>query len=188
MATASVPSNCPAPISDATQPNMKTYTAAPVITIDPSKTYTATVKTVRGDITIKLRPDLALYAVNSFVFLANEGYFNGVTFYGVIPGVVAQTGDPTGKGTGGPGYTLPDEYTTSVPFARGVVGMASKSAPNSAGSQWFIASGPLPNLTGLKTVFGVVTDGMTVVGCLTPRSNSTDPPGDKIISVTINEQ
>jgi peptidylprolyl isomerase len=189
-ATAPAPATCPAPISDPTQPNLKTYAAAPAITIDPSKTYTATVKTVRGDITIKLRPDLAPNAVNSFVFLANEGYFNGVTFHGVVPGVVAQTGDPTGKGTGGPGYSLPDEYTTSVPFTRGVVGMASKTAPNSAGSQWFIATGPVPSLDGKKTVFGQVTDGMAVVDCLTPRSTkiSNAPPGDKIVSITINEQ
>ena len=189
-ATATVPANCPAPISDPTQPNLKTYAAAPAMTIDPSKAYTAIVKTVRGDITIKLRPDLAPRAVNSFVFLANEGYFNGVTFHGVVPGVVAQTGDPTGKGTGGPGYSLPDEYTTSVPFTRGVVGMASKTTPNSAGSQWFIATGPVPSLDGKKTVFGQVTDGMTVVDCLTPRSttNPNAPPGDKIVSVTINEQ
>jgi peptidylprolyl isomerase len=169
---------------------MKTYAAAPAMTIDTSKTYIATVKTVRGDFTIKLRPDLAPQHVNSFVFLAKDGYFDHVTFHRVIPGFVAQAGDPTGTGSGGPGYTIPAEFTTSVPYARGVVGMARTTDPNSAGSQWFIAYAPASNLDGAYTVFGEVTDGMDVVECLTPRdpTKANQPAeGDKIISITIAE-
>ena len=169
---------------------MKTYTAAPAMTIDPSKTYTATVKTVRGDFTIKLRPDLAPKHVNSFVFLAKDGYFDNVTFHRVIPGFVAQAGDQTGTGSGTPGYTIPLEATTSLPYAAGVVGMARTTDPNSAGSQWFIAYAPAPSLDGQYTVFGQVTSGMNVVDCLTPRDPSQNPnaaPGDKIVTITIAE-
>ena len=95
-ATVAPTSNCPAPITDTGVPSMKTYAAAPANTIDASKTYIATVKTVRGDFTIKLRPDLAPKHVNSFVFLARDGYFDHVTFHRVIPGFVAQAGRPDG--------------------------------------------------------------------------------------------
>jgi peptidylprolyl isomerase len=169
---------------------MKTYAAAPAMMIDASKTYTATVKTVRGDFTIKLRPDLAPKHVNSFVFLARDGYFDHVTFHRVIPGFVAQAGDPKGTGSGGPGYTVPAEFTTSVPYTRGVVGMARTSDPNSAGSQWFVTYADASSLNGQYTVFGQVTSGMDVVDCLTPRDASQSPnapPGDKIITITIAE-
>jgi peptidylprolyl isomerase len=188
--TVAATANCPAPAVDTGVPSMKTYTAAPAMTIDPSKTYTATVKTVRGDFTITLRPDLAPKHVNSFVFLAKDGYFDHVTFHRVIPGFVAQAGDPTGTGSGGPGYTIPLEATTSLPYAPGVVGMARTTDPNSAGSQWFVAYAPAPSLDGQYTVFGQVTSGMDVVDCLTPRdpTKANQPAeGDKIISITIAE-
>ncbi len=184
-------STCADPITDDGEPSMKTYDAAPPMTIDPAKTYIATVKTVRGDFQITLRPDLAPQHVNSFVFLANDGYFDHVTFHRVIPGFVAQAGDPTGTGSGGPGYTIPAEFTTSVPYARGVVGMARTTDPNSAGSQWFVAYAAASNLDGAYTVFGQVTEGMDVVECLTPRDTSKNPnapPGDKIISIRVEEQ
>jgi cyclophilin family peptidyl-prolyl cis-trans isomerase len=184
--------NCPAPSGDAPEPSMKTYPAAPSEdTIDASKTYFATVKTVRGDIKIKLRPDLAPKTVASFVFLANDHYFDGVTFHRVVPGFMAQTGDPTGTGSGGPGYTLPAEFTNDVKFTRGIVGMARLGTDvNSAGSQWFIMFGDAQTLDGHYTIFGEVTEGMDVVDCLTPRDPAglNPPPGDKIISVTIEEQ
>lgn len=184
--------NCPAPSGDAPEPNMKTFTAAPSEdTIDVSKTYIATVETVRGAFKIKLRPDLAPKHVASFIFLANEQYFDGVTFHRVLPGFVAQAGDPTGSGSGGPGYTIPAEFTTAVKYTRGTVGMARTSDPNSAGSQWFITYGDTPNLDGSYTIFGEVIEGMDVVDCITPRDpsrNPSAPPGDKIISITIEEQ
>lgn len=184
-------SNCPPPIAEAPEPDVtKQYDAKPDMTIDPSKAYTAVIKTERGDITVNLRPDLAPEHVNSFVFLANEGYYDGVTFHRVLPGFVAQAGDPTGTGSGGPGYTLPAEFTTEVNFQRGTLGMARTNDPNSAGSQWFINYAPTPNLDGQYTIFGEVTDGMDVVDCLTPRDPSTNPgapPGDAIVTIEITE-
>jgi peptidylprolyl isomerase len=113
-----------------------------------------------------------------------------VTFHRVIPGFVAQAGDPKGTGSGGPGYTVPAEFTTSVPYTRGVVGMARTTAPDSAGSQWFVTYADASSLNGQYTVFGQVTSGMEVVDCLTPRDTSRSPnaaPGDKIITITIAE-
>jgi cyclophilin family peptidyl-prolyl cis-trans isomerase len=169
---------------------VKSYPAEPSMTIDASKTYIATVKTERGDFKIKLRPDLAPHHVNSFVFLAKDGYFDHVTFHRVIPGFVAQTGDPTGTGGGGPGYTIPLEVANTIPYARGVVGMARASDPNSAGSQWFVTYGGASSLNGQYTTFGEVTEGMEVVDCITSRDPSRNPnaaPGDKIVSITIDE-
>lgn len=159
------------------------------MTIDPTKTYTAVLKTAKGDITIRLRPDLAPKHVNSFVDLARKGFYNGVTFHRVIPGFVAQTGDPTGTGSGGPGYTVDAEFT-STPFEAGTVGMARASDPNSAGSQFFITYERTPSLDGQYTVFGQVTDGMDVARNVTPRDPSRTPnapPGDKLLSVEISE-
>jgi cyclophilin family peptidyl-prolyl cis-trans isomerase len=197
--TATANTNCPEPSGDTPEPNMKTFSAAPSEdTIDPSKTYIATVNTVRGEFKIKLRPDLAPKHVASFVFLANEQYFDGVTFHRVLPGFMAQAGDPTGTGSGGPGYYVPGEFTNDVKYARGTVGMARLGvdsggikAEDSAGSQWFVTYGATPNLDGLYTIFGEVTDGMEVVDCITPRDpnkNPNAPPGDKIISMTIEVQ
>lgn len=168
----------------------KQYTKAPDMTVDAAKEYTATVKTVRGDFTMRMRPDLAPQHVNSFVFLAREGYFDGVTFHRVLPGFVAQTGDPTGSGSGGPGYTVPGEFTTEVKFQRASVGMARTSDPNSAGSQWFINYAATPSLDGQYTIFAEVTAGMEVVDCITPRDPSTSaslPAGDQIVSIEITE-
>ena len=168
----------------------KKYNAPPPMTIDPAKTYTATLNTDKGDIVIRLRPDLAPDHVNSFVFLAREGYFDGVTFHRVIPGFVAQGGDPAGSGSGGPGYTLPAEFS-NVPYDRGTVGAARTSDPNSAGSQFYITYGRTPNLDNQYTVFGEVTHGMDVADKLTPRDpsrNPNAPAGDKIIGVEIKEE
>lgn len=175
---------------DNEEATVKKYDAEPAMTIDAAKTYIATVKTERGDFKIKLRPDLAPHHVNSFVFLARDGYFDHVTFHRVLPGFVAQTGDPTGTGGGGPGYLLNDEFTTAVQYTRGIVGMARTSANNSAGSQWFVTYARASNLDGAYTIFGEVTEGMDVVDCITPRDPNQNPnaaPGDKIISITIDE-
>lgn len=169
---------------------VKTYDAAPAMTIDASKTYIATVKTERGDFKIKLRPDLAPQHVNSFVFLAKDGYFDHVTFHRVLPGFVAQAGDPMGTGAGGPGYTLPAEFTQSIRYARGTLGMARQGGDvNSGGSQWFISYAPSSSLDGKYTIFGEVIEGMEVVDCITPRDPSQAPTflGDKIISIEIDE-
>lgn len=183
---------CNALSGDAPEVQMKQYDAAPAMSIDPAKTYVATVKTERGDFKINLRPDLAPQHVNSFVFLARDGYFDGVSFHRVLPGFVAQTGDPTGTGSGGPGYTIPGEFSdpATAKFERGSVGMARTNAPDSAGSQWFVNYVATPSLDGAYTIFGEVTEGMEVVDCITPRDPSSGgnlPPGDKIIAIEIAE-
>lgn len=184
-------SNCPPPSGTAPEVTVKKYDQRPAMAIDPAKKYTATVKTVRGDFTIEFRPDLAPEHVNSFVFLARDHYYDGVTFHRVLPGFVAQTGDPTGTGSGGPGYTVPAEFTTTVKFERGSVGMARTNDFNSAGSQFFINYAATPSLDGQYTIFGQVTQGMDVVDCITPRDpsrNANAPAGDAIISIDIAEQ
>ena len=124
--------------SPALAPTPNTYSERPEVTISADKKYSAVVETTKGKFTIELRPDIALETVNSFIFLAREGYYNGVTFHRVLPGFVAQGGDPTGTGSGSPGYTLPAEFS-DVPFERGTVGLARANDPSSGGSQFFIA-------------------------------------------------
>ena len=141
---------------------MKSYPQRPALTIDASRRYTAQVHTTRGDFTFDLLHDLAPEHVNSFVFLARDEFYHGTVFHRIVPGFVAQGGDPTGTGTGGPGYTVPLEASKES-FARGVVGMARSQDPNSAGSQWFVTLDDAPHLNGQYTVFGRVTEGMDVV-------------------------
>jgi peptidylprolyl isomerase len=140
---------------------------------------------------IELYPKSAPQTVNSFIFLAEEGWFDGVTFHRVLPGFVAQTGDPTGTGVGGPGYTLPLEIDPALSHAEaGMVAMARSSDPNSAGSQWYITLGDASMLDGQYTIFGKVVEGMDVVQAITPRDPSVDPtvpPGDKIVTITIEK-
>ena len=168
-----------------------TWSQAPAMTIDVKKSYTATITTAKGDIVIQLLPQYAPVTVNSFVFLARQGYFNGVTFHRVIPGFVAQGGDPTGTGTGGPGYQLDNEVTATLKFdGPGLVAMAN-SGPNTNGSQFFITYAATPHLDGQYTIFGKVVKGMDVATALTPRDpsmNPNAPPGDVMISVTIEEK
>jgi cyclophilin family peptidyl-prolyl cis-trans isomerase len=166
------------------------FTYCPPMVIDPKKSYTATLKTDKGDIVIDLYADKAPLAVNSFVFLAQQKWFNGVTFHRVIPDFVAQAGDPSGSGMGGPGYSFADEITDLKFDKAGVVGMAN-SGPGSNGSQFFITFKEAPNLDGKYTVFGQVTQGLDVLKQLTPRDPSQElglPPGDKILDVTITEK
>ena len=169
----------------------------PALTIDSAKKYFATISTTKGDIRIELNAALAPQTVNSFVSLARQGYFNGTTFHRVIPGFVAQGGDPTGTGTGGPGYTIPDE-PNDLRHEAGVIAMAKEfdpqrqaPIPNSAGSQFYITLSPQPQLDGQYTVFGRVVSGLEVAASLTSRNPAEGenlPPGDTIISVTIEEQ
>ena len=175
---------------------IKQYTAPPPLTIDPNKTYTATFKTEKGDVTVKLNAKDAPETVNNFVFLANQHFYDGVTFFRVIADkdgslAFAQAGDPTGTGSGGPGYALPVEKTTTSVTA-GVLAMAKPQeagAPNN-GSQFFFALKDVPTLNGKNTVFGTVTQGLDVLGGLTARDPQTqqDPePGARIESITITE-
>lgn len=166
------------------------FTYCPPMQIDPQKQYTATLKTEKGDIVVQLFPDKAPKTVNSFVFLARQGWFNNVTFHRVIPGFVAQAGDPSGTGFGGPGYAFEDEISDLKFDKAGILGMAN-SGPGSNGSQFFITMAAAPNLDGKYTVFGQVIQGIETLSKLTPRDPSTSidlPPGDKILSVEIKEQ
>ena len=167
------------------------FTECPPITIDSAKQYTATLKTEKGDIVLEFYPDVAPMAVNSFIFLARNGWFDGVTFHRVLPGFVAQAGDPTGTGFGGPGYAFDNEVSPDLKFDQaGVLGMAN-AGPGSNGSQFFITLGPTSHLDGGYTIFGRVIEGMDVVNSLTernPEQNANLPPGDKILSVSIEER
>ncbi len=166
------------------------YKSCPPVMTNPAKQYTATIKTDKGDIVIQLLPDKAPLAVNSFVFLAREGWFNGVTFHRVLPDFVAQTGDPTGTGYGGPGYAFASEISDLKFDKEGLVAMAN-SGPDTNGSQFFITMKDTPDLNGGYTIFGQVIQGMDVVKKLTerdPQTNPNLPPGDKINEVVITEK
>jgi cyclophilin family peptidyl-prolyl cis-trans isomerase len=169
----------------------KQFTICPPMTIDPSKQYVATVETEKGDIVLELYPDLAPIAVNSFIFLANNGWYDGVTFHRVIPGFVAQAGDPTATGFGGPGYAFGIEISPELKFDQaGILGMAN-SGPESNGSQFFITMDPLPDLDGGYTIFGRVISGLEVVNNLTARDPNQDPnlpAGDRILGIKIEEK
>lgn len=166
----------------------KQYAAEPPMTIDENKRYVATIEMDIGDIKLELFPKDAPHHVNNFVFLAREGFYDGVTFHRVIPGFMAQGGDPTGSGRGGPGYTIPDEVN-SRQFLDGTLGMAKTNQPNSAGSQFFICYGPQPHLDGGYTVFGQILEGRDVLDKIAPRDPaSATTPGTKINSVTIEEE
>ena len=162
----------------------------PGMAIDTGKPYTATLVTDKGDITIQLFADRAPKTVNSFVFLARQGFYDGVTFHRVLEGFMAQTGDPTGTGGGGPGYRFEDEIDPELKFDRaGIVAMAN-SGSDTNGSQFFITYGPQSHLNGKHTIFGQVVAGMEVVEALTPRDPSQDPdapPGDVIRTIRIVE-
>jgi len=161
------------------------------MTIDPKKSYTATFTTPRGDFVVKLRPDLAPQTVNSFVFLARDGFFNGVTWHRVLENFMAQGGDPTGTGTGGPGYTVPDEFTDKVKFDKpGIVAMANTGQPNSGGSQFFVTTAPADYLNGKYTIFGEVTQGQEIVNAIPLRDPQQNPttPGEQIVKITIDEK
>jgi cyclophilin family peptidyl-prolyl cis-trans isomerase len=166
------------------------FSSCPPMTIDPAKQYLATLKTGKGDITIELFASEAPMTVNSFVFLARNGWFDNITFHRVVPGFIAQTGDPSGTGAGNPGYLFSDEISTSLSFKQaGMVAMAS-AGPNANGSQFFITYAPAPNLEGSYTIFGQVLRGMDVLAGLTgriPEPGALMPPGDRLITVSIEE-
>ena len=166
------------------------YSAAPPMTIDQAKQYFATVKMANGgEFVIQLFPDKAPITVNSFVFLARQGFFDGVTFHRVLQNFMAQGGDPTGTGGGGPGYEFVNENSDLKFDKAGVVAMAN-SGPDTNGSQFFITFGPTPNLNGGYTIFGQVISGMDVVNSIKLRDPQQNPtyPGDAMESVTITEK
>lgn len=166
------------------------FTAAPPMTIDTAKQYLATVKMENGgEFVIELFPAKAPITVNSFVFLAREGFYDGVTFHRVLEGFMAQTGDPTGTGMGGPGYKFENEDSDLVFDQAGVVAMAN-AGRDTNGSQFFITFGPAEQLNGDYTIFGQVVSGMDVVNSITRRDpqQSPDFSGDVMTSITITEE
>lgn len=166
----------------------KKYSASPAMTLDTSKHYTATFKTEKGDFVIELYADKAPQTVNNFVFLAREGFYDGVTFHRVIKDFMAQGGDPTGTGTGGPGYKFADEFHRSLKHdGPGVLSMAN-AGPNTNGSQFFITHVATPWLDGKHTVFGKVIQGMDIVLAIPERDpGRAKTPGVKILSIAITE-
>jgi len=157
--------------------------------IDPSRSYEAVFKTELGDIRVRLFADQAPVTVNNFVFLARQGYYDNTTFHRVLPGFMAQGGDPTGTGAGGPGYTFEDEFSADLQFDRpGLLAMANRG-PDTNGGQFFITYAPTPHLNGLHTIFGEVVEGTEVLNSLTPRDPQGNPDyqGDTLVSVEIIE-
>src|SRR5437762_14194062 len=159
------------------------------MTIDPDKAYTGTIETTGGKIEFELYPKAAPLHVNSFVFLSREGFYNGVIFHRVIPGFMIQGGDPTGTGSGGPGYQLPAEFNPRK-HVRGVLSAARTSDPNSAGSQFFIMHADSPHLDNQYTAFGKVTSGLEVVDKIAsaPKGANDRPKNPPAIrKITIEE-
>ncbi len=149
------------------------------MTIDQSKTYIATIATAKGEIKVQLDAKAAPITVNNFVFLARDGFYDGLSFHRVEPNFVIQGGDPAGNGTGGPGYTIKDEKS-GLKHDDGAIAMAKTSAPDSAGSQFYITNGAQPFLDANYTVFGKVTSGLEIVRLIAR--------GDKITKITIEER
>ena len=129
--------------------------------IDTSKQYTATIETEKGNLVLELFASDLSVTVNNFVFLARDGFYDGTTFHRVIPGFMAQGGDPTGTGRGNPGYSFPDEFTGHTHVA-GALSMAN-SGPNTNGCQFFITYAPQHGLDGKHSVFGLLVQGMDVL-------------------------
>lgn len=158
----------------------KQWSSPPEMQIDPKKSYQITMETNKGTIEIKLHPEFAPKTVNNFVFLAREGYYDGVTFHRVISNFVIQGGDPTGTGMGGPGYKFADEFQGNpLKHETGSLSMAN-AGPGTNGSQFFVTHSPQPHLDGRHTVFGKVTNGQDVVDAIRQ--------GDKMTRVTVSEQ
>lgn len=167
----------------------QSWAEAPEMTIDPSKVYIATFKTEKGDIVVELYADKAPATVNNLVFLANEGFYDNTTFHRVLEDFMAQGGDPTGTGSGGPGYQFEDEIDFELAFDRaGLLAMAN-SGPGTNGSQFFFTLAPTPWLDGRHTIFGEVIEGQEVVDQLTRRDPDQNPdtPGDTLLTVDISE-
>jgi peptidyl-prolyl cis-trans isomerase B (cyclophilin B) len=157
----------------------KQWSKPPEMQIDATKDYTVSIETNRGTIELKLHPQHAPQTVNNFVFLAKQGYYDGVKFHRVIADFMIQTGDPTGTGRGGPGYKFADECKGNpLKHDRGVISMAN-AGPNTNGSQFFITHVATPHLNGKHTVFGKVTSGLDIV--------DTIEQGDVMQSVTVGE-
>jgi cyclophilin family peptidyl-prolyl cis-trans isomerase len=166
----------------------KQWSNPPEMAIDVSKSYSAKLKTDVGDILVNLHADKTPKTVNNFVFLAREGFYDGVLFHRVIADFMAQTGDPTGTGRGGPGYRFGDEFHPELKHdSAGVLSMAN-AGPGTNGSQFFITHVPTPWLDGKHSVFGSISSGLEVLMSIPPRDPGAAPgAGVKILSIEIME-
>lgn len=169
-------------------PQTKRWSTPPEMVIDPKKDYSATIHTDKGDLTLELFASKVPRTVNNFIFLAREGYYDGTIFHRVIANFMAQGGDPTGTGRGGPGYSFADEFDKSLRHNKpGILSMANAGA-NTNGSQFFITHVPTPWLDDKHSVFGQVTGGMDVLMSIPERDpQRTGAPAVQINSVTITE-
>jgi cyclophilin family peptidyl-prolyl cis-trans isomerase len=159
------------------------------MTIDPTKKYSAVIETTEGTINVELFPQDAPHHVNSFIFLAKEGFYNGVIFHRVIPSFMIQGGDPTGTGTSGPGYQLKAEFNKRK-HTRGVLSAARSGHPDSAGSQFFLMHQAAPHLDGQYTAYGQATSGLEVIDKIVsaPKDGNDRPRNPASIkSITITE-
>ena len=166
----------------------KQWSTPPEMQIDPNKKYKAHMETDNGTMVIELFADKTPKTVNNFVFLAREGFYDGVIFHRVIANFMVQGGDPTGVGSGGPGYRFEDEFHPGLKHDKqGILSMAN-AGPGTNGSQFFITHGPTPHLDNKHSVFGQVVDGLDVLMSIPERDpNNRSAPAVKIISVTIEE-
>jgi cyclophilin family peptidyl-prolyl cis-trans isomerase len=162
----------------------KQYSQQPELSIDLAKKYRARLDTNHGPIEIDLAAERSPLTVNNFVFLAREGFYDGVIFHRVVPGFVIQGGDPTGSGRGGPGYTFRDEIEGPGAYRRGTVAMAN-AGPNTNGSQFFICLGDL-KLPHAYTIFGDVTSGMEAVDAVAALPTKSEKPTQDAVIDTVS--
>jgi peptidylprolyl isomerase len=177
------------PPADGSAAKTQKFDGAPPMCIDSSKRYSALMVTSKGSITFALDAEAAPKTVNSFVFLARYHYFDGIVFHRIIPGFVVQGGDPTGTGTGGPGYRFEDELPKPGRYEIGSLAMAN-AGPNTNGSQFFIISGPSgTQLPPNYSLFGKAVNGLDVIAALEAAGSASGKPteGVRIESVTITE-
>ena len=167
----------------------KQWNTPPAMTIDPKKKYKARMETDKGTMVIELFADKTPKTVNNFVFLAREGFYDGISFHRVIKDFMVQGGDPTGRGTGGPGYKFADEFHPSLKHDKpGRLSMANAGA-NTNGSQFFITHVATPWLDNKHSIFGQVVEGMDVLMSIPPRDPANvNAPAVKINKVTISEE
>jgi cyclophilin family peptidyl-prolyl cis-trans isomerase len=180
--------DCPAP--DGSSPKTQRFDGPPPVCIDPEHRYSAEMVTSKGTMTISLDPLAAPKTVNNFVFLARYHYFDGIVFHRVIPGFVLQGGDPTGTGTGGPGYRFEDELPKPGRYELGSLAMAN-AGPNTNGSQFFVISGPSGvRLPPQYSLFGKVVKGMDVVSAIDAIGTSSGKPKEQVVieSVAVTER
>jgi peptidylprolyl isomerase len=179
----------PCPNPDGSSPKQQSFDGTPPMCIDRSKRYSARMVTSKGTMSIALDPAGAPLTVNNFVFLARYHYYDGIVFHRIIPGFVLQGGDPTGTGTGGPGYRFTDELPQPGRYELGSLAMAN-AGPDTNGSQFFVISGPSGmRLPPQYSLFGKVVSGMDVVASIDAVGTQSGTPTEKVTieSVTISE-